>query len=210
MRNEAPNDGQKRFFVIDESSLTSTKQMNEFFHRLQASDRVLLVGDTRQHEAVEAGRPYKQLQEAGMQTARLGEIVRQKDAALKEAVERFTRGDVFGGVASLDQQGRVHQLVSLKWMCRHTVGLNWTAIGIEHVGTSEAGVLGNARMLRASIRLTRWLQAKYGIADRDVVGHNESLTSPYHRERVVRLRTQTHADWPRRFMVRYRRALRDG
>jgi conjugative relaxase-like TrwC/TraI family protein len=112
IRNEAPNDGQKRLFVIDESSLTSTKQMNELFHRLQASDRVLLVGDTRQHEAVEAGRPYKQLQEAGMQTARLREIVRQKDPTLKEAVEQLARGDVFGGVASLAQQGRVHEIVN--------------------------------------------------------------------------------------------------
>ena len=112
IRNEAPTDGQKRIFVIDESSLASTKQMNEFFHRLHTSDRVLLVGDTRQHEAVEAGRPYKQLQEAGMQTARLGEIVRQKDPSLKEAVEQLARGDVFGGVASLDQQGRVHEIVN--------------------------------------------------------------------------------------------------
>ena len=112
MRNEAPNDGQKRIFVIDESSLTSTRQMNEVFHRLQTPDRVLLVGDTRQHEAVEAGKPYKQLQEAGMQTARLSEIVRQKDPSLKEAVEQFARGDVFGGVASLDQQGRVHEIVN--------------------------------------------------------------------------------------------------
>ena len=112
VRNEAPNDGLRRLFVIDESSLASTKQMNEFFHRLQSSDRVLLVGDTRQHEAVEAGRPYKQLQEAGMQTARLGEIVRQKDPSLKEAVEQLARGDVFGGVASLEQQGRVHEIVN--------------------------------------------------------------------------------------------------
>ena len=112
IRNEPPTDGQKRIFVIDESSLTSTRQMNEFFHRLQTLDRVLLVGDTRQHEAVEAGRPYKQLQEAGMQTARLGEIVRQKDPSLKEAVEQLARGDVFGGVASLDQQGRVHEIVN--------------------------------------------------------------------------------------------------
>ncbi len=114
VRHEAPNGGEKRLFVIDESSLTSTRQMNEFFHRLQTPDRVLLVGDTRQHEAVEAGRPYKQLQEAGMQTARLGEIVRQKDPTLKEAVEQFARGDVFGGVASLDQQGRVHEIVNLQ------------------------------------------------------------------------------------------------
>jgi beta-N-acetylhexosaminidase len=108
----------------------------------------------------------------------------------------------------IDPQGRIHQLVSLRWMCRHTVGLNWTAIGIEHVGTSEAAVWGNRRMMRASLRLTRWLQARYGIALRDVIGHNESLSSPYHRERVARLRHQTHADWPRRWMVRYRRALR--
>jgi len=110
----------------------------------------------------------------------------------------------------IDPAGRIHQLVSLRWMCRHTVGLNWTAIGIEHVGLREAGVLGSARMLRASLRLTRWLQSRYGIADRDVIGHAESLSSPYHREAVARLKTQTHGDWPRRFMVRYRRALAAG
>ena len=112
IRHEAPTDGQKRLFVIDESSLASTKQMNEFFHRLHASDRVLLVGDTRQHEAVEAGRPYKQLQEAGMQTAKLDEILRQKDPMLKQAVEQLARGDVRGGIANLEQQGRVHEIVN--------------------------------------------------------------------------------------------------
>jgi len=114
VRSEAPNEGQKRLFVIDESSLASTKQMNEFFHRLHTSDRVLLVGDTRQHEAVESGRPYKQLQEAGMETARLGEILRQKDPALKDAVEQFARGDVHGGIARLERQGRVHEIVNPK------------------------------------------------------------------------------------------------
>jgi beta-N-acetylhexosaminidase len=108
----------------------------------------------------------------------------------------------------IDRDGTIHQLVSLRWMCRHTVGLNWTAIGVEHVGTSEAGVWGNARMRLASLRLTRWLQARFGIATRNVIGHNESLSSPYHHERVARLRGQTHADWPRRWMRRYRRALR--
>jgi conjugative relaxase-like TrwC/TraI family protein len=77
-REEQPAEGHKRLYVLDESSLASTKQMNEFLHRLHGEDRVVLVGDTRQHEAVEAGRPYQQLQEAGMQTARLDEIVRQK------------------------------------------------------------------------------------------------------------------------------------
>jgi conjugative relaxase-like TrwC/TraI family protein len=110
-REEQPEHGEKRLYVLDESSLASTKQMNEFLHRLHGEDRVLLVGDTRQHEAVEAGRPYQQLQEAGMQTARLDEIVRQKDPALKEAVEQLARGDVRGAIENLDQQGRVHEIV---------------------------------------------------------------------------------------------------
>jgi conjugative relaxase-like TrwC/TraI family protein len=109
-RSEEPQDGQKRLYVLDESSLASTKQMNEFLHRLRENDRVLLVGDTRQHEAVEAGRPYQQLQEAGIATARLGEIVRQKDPALKEVVEQLSRGNVREAIERLDTQGRVHEI----------------------------------------------------------------------------------------------------
>jgi conjugative relaxase-like TrwC/TraI family protein len=110
-RSEEPQDGQKRLYVLDESSLASTKQMNQFLHRLQEQDRVLLVGDTRQHEAVEAGKPYQQLQEAGIETARLDEIVRQKDPALKEVVEHLSRGNVRDAMEKLDTQGRVHEIV---------------------------------------------------------------------------------------------------
>jgi ATP-dependent exoDNAse (exonuclease V) alpha subunit len=109
-RGESQNDGQKRLYVLDESSLASTKQMNEFLRRLKDNDRVLLVGDTRQHQAVEAGTPYQQLQEAGIQTARLDEIVRQKEPALKEVVEQLSRGNVREAIEKLDVQGRVHEI----------------------------------------------------------------------------------------------------
>ena len=102
--------GEKHLYVLDESSLASTRQINEFLQRLGEQDRVLLVGDVRQHEAVEAGRPYYQLQEAGMRTAHLDEIVRQKDRALKEAVEQLARGEVHAAVDNLDRQGRVQQI----------------------------------------------------------------------------------------------------
>jgi N-acetylmuramoyl-L-alanine amidase len=104
--------------------------------------------------------------------------------------------------------GRVVQMVPLALMCRHTVGLNYTAIGIEHVGFRDGDVLGNAGQLRASLRLTRWLRCRYGIAVKDVIGHNESLSSPYHRERVAALRRQTHGDWVHASMIRYRARLR--
>jgi ATP-dependent exoDNAse (exonuclease V) alpha subunit len=109
-RGHGQHDGQKRLYVLDESSLASTKQMNEFLNRLEDNDRVLLVGDTRQHQAVEAGTPYQQLQEAGIQTARLDEIVRQKDPALKEVVEQLSRGNVREAIERLNTQGRVHEI----------------------------------------------------------------------------------------------------
>ena len=107
----------------------------------------------------------------------------------------------------VDRAGKIHQLVSLRYMCRHTVGLNYTSIGIEHVGMNDAQVLGDAKQMRASLRLTRWLQAKFGIATKNVIGHAESLSSPYHRERVKRLARQTHGDWVHRDMQIYRSKL---
>jgi ATP-dependent exoDNAse (exonuclease V) alpha subunit len=97
-------------YVLDESSLASTRQMHEFIERLHRNDRVLLVGDSRQHEAVEAGRPFAQLQEAGMRTATLDDIVRQRDPELKQVVEQLARGQVGAAIESLDEQGRVHQV----------------------------------------------------------------------------------------------------
>lgn len=84
--------------------------MHEFVERLRPSDRVLLVGDRRQHEAIEAGRPFAQLQDAGMKTVKLEEIVRQKDPELKQVVEQLARGRVQGAIQNLKRQGRVHEI----------------------------------------------------------------------------------------------------
>jgi N-acetylmuramoyl-L-alanine amidase len=107
----------------------------------------------------------------------------------------------------ISENGKILELVSPRIRCRHTVGLNHVAIGIEHVGYSDGDVLNNRKRLRASLRLTAYLRCTYGIAIRNVIGHNESLSSPYHRERVKRLRTQTHGDWSAKSMRVYRRRL---
>ena len=101
---------QRHFYFVDESSLASTNQIREFLARLGLNDRLLLIGDTRQHQGVEAGRPFEQLQEAGMRTAKLDEIVRQKDPALKSAVELLAQGQVSAALESLQQQGRVKEI----------------------------------------------------------------------------------------------------
>jgi hypothetical protein len=103
--------------------------------------------------------------------------------------------------------GTIHQLVDTRYMCRHTIGLNHRAIGIEHLGKSDAAVMGNPRQLAASLRLTRWLMQAHGIARRDVIGHAESLSSRFHEERIAALRHRTHPDFRRATMQRYRARL---
>ena len=107
----------------------------------------------------------------------------------------------------LNPRGKILQLVPTGLMCRHTVGLNWTAVGIEHVGFSDNAVMGRKPVLRSSLALTRWLRCRLNIKVKNVIGHNESLSSPYHHERIRRFRHQTHGDMKHRTMVRYRRML---
>ncbi|HEY8409549.1 MAG TPA: peptidoglycan recognition family protein [Gaiellaceae bacterium] len=110
----------------------------------------------------------------------------------------------------VDKDGTIYQLVPLTVMCRHTVGLNHVAIGIEHVGTSDAEVLHDAAQLRASLVLTRWLMAKFHISPANVIGHGESLSSPFHKELYRPWAHQTHGDWTHADMQLYRAKLASG
>jgi N-acetylmuramoyl-L-alanine amidase len=107
----------------------------------------------------------------------------------------------------IDKDGTIYQLVRLNTVCRHTVGLNYTSIGIEHVGMSDRQILSNPRQLQSSLALTLWLMRRFHITLANVIGHNESLTSPYHRELYAPWRCQTHGDWTRADMDVYRRRL---
>jgi beta-N-acetylhexosaminidase len=107
----------------------------------------------------------------------------------------------------IDTDGTIYQLVPLTVMCRHTVGLNWTAIGIEHVGTSDEQILSNPRQMASSLALTTWLMGRYHINLGDVIGHNESLTSRFHHELYRGWRCQTHGDWSKADMDIYRAQL---
>ena len=107
----------------------------------------------------------------------------------------------------IDRDGTIYQLVPLNVMCRHTVGLNYVAIGIEHVGTSDVEILHDPAQMRSSLALTRWLMARFHIALKNVIGHNESLSSPFHKELYAPWRHQTHGDWSHADMTVYRARL---
>ena len=110
-RGRIPDPAAKHLYMVDESSLASTQQMREFLRRIGPQDKVLLIGDIRQHQGVDAGKPFEQLQQAGMQTAHLDQIIRQRDLQLLKAVEHFSKNETEIGIRMLQQQGRVTEIV---------------------------------------------------------------------------------------------------
>jgi conjugative relaxase-like TrwC/TraI family protein len=101
----------KHLYMVDESSLVSTQQMRDFLNKIGPQDKVLLIGDTRQHQGVDAGKPFEQLQEAAMKTAQLDQIMRQKDPELLKAVEHLSNNETAVGVEMLSRQGRITEIV---------------------------------------------------------------------------------------------------
>ena len=93
----------KTVLVVDEGSLASTVQARDLL-RIAGTLRipkVVLVGDEKQLDAVDAGKPFAQLQQAGMKTAVMDQIMRQREPALKEAVEASISGDIRGAFEKL-------------------------------------------------------------------------------------------------------------
>jgi len=183
---------QRHFYFVDESSLASTNQMREFLARLGPNDRVLLIGDARQHQGVEAGRPFEQLQEAGMRTAKLDEIVRQKDPALKSAVELLAKGQVSVALESLQQQGRVKEISNPEERIR--------AIAKSYVESPEKTLIvspDNASRRELNVAVREELKANGTVAPedhtyrvlvqrQDMTGAERSWASHYEVNDVVR------------------------
>jgi N-acetylmuramoyl-L-alanine amidase len=103
--------------------------------------------------------------------------------------------------------GGVYKFVPPTIRCRHVVGLNWTAIGIEHVGFSDSDILNRPAQLNGSLHFVQWLRCRFGIPVSNVIGHNESLSSPYYKELDPRFKGQTHGDWNHADMQVYRADL---
>ena len=81
--------------VLDEASMVSTDQMRSLLRVADELDaaRVVLVGDSRQLRAVEAGQPFRLLQRAGMTMATMDDIRRQRNPELRAAVQAVLAGD---------------------------------------------------------------------------------------------------------------------
>ncbi|MBD2114979.1 MULTISPECIES: MobF family relaxase [Cyanophyceae] len=95
---------QPTVWIVDEAGLLSMKDTHALLRRAALEQaRVLLIGDTRQLSAVEAGNPFKSLQAGGMTTAYLETHRRQQNGVLRSAVELVAQGQVSEGIELLAQ-----------------------------------------------------------------------------------------------------------
>ncbi|AUT04610.1 hypothetical protein CLI64_29670 (plasmid) [Nostoc sp. CENA543] len=95
-----------QIWVVDEAGLLSAKDALALLERATLEQaRVLLVGDTKQLSAVEAGNPFKSLQQAGIKTSYLNESNRQRAPKLKLAVDLIASGRIEEGFSRLDENG---------------------------------------------------------------------------------------------------------
>ena len=114
----------KTILVVDEGSLASTVQTRDLLRIANAFriPRVVLVGDAKQLDAVDAGKPFAQLQAAGMKTAVMDEIMRQRDPALKEAVEASLAGEIerafekLGSNVAEVRRDKIAGAVAARWL----------------------------------------------------------------------------------------------
>ena len=137
----------KTILVVDEGSLASTVQARDLLRIANALriPRVVLVGDAKQLDAVDAGKPFAQLQAAGMKTATMDEIMRQRDPDLKEAVEASLRGDIarafekLGSNVAEVKPDNIAGAVAARWL------------GLSNEGRRNTGVMAPSHALRQAI-----------------------------------------------------------
>ncbi|HEY9769974.1 MAG TPA: MobF family relaxase [Coleofasciculaceae cyanobacterium] len=98
--------------VVDEAGMISSTQMKNLLERgEQTNSRILLIGDTKQLAAVQAGSPLKLLQEkAKLPTIRIDKNVRQQNVQLKEVVDLLSAGEIKQGYQKLNEQNSVKQI----------------------------------------------------------------------------------------------------
>ena len=98
------------------------------------------------------------------------------------------------------KDGTIHQLTRLYVRCRHTIGLNHVAIGVEMVqerlpsrhGADQA-ILARRAQARSAVRLVAWLKQRYGISMKNIIGHAMANDSPLFKD--LEGWSNDHVDW---------------
>jgi conjugative relaxase-like TrwC/TraI family protein len=123
----------RELWLIDESSLLDTRKSNQILKAAQQQRvaHIVFIGDQKQHHAIEAGAPVRQLLADKMAVAELTTIRRQRDLELKQAVQFAAEGRTKKALEVLDQRGRISQIADQNKRYEH--------IAEDYLRASEAG-----------------------------------------------------------------------
>jgi conjugative relaxase-like TrwC/TraI family protein len=133
IENKISDAGRQELWIVDESSLLATRQVNRLLNQAREArvERIVFVGDQHQHHAIEAGRPIHQMQQAGMPVARLETIRRQRDPMLRKAVELAAKGEIDRALVLLEKHHRIREI--------ENPDVRYKYIAREYVAAHEAG-----------------------------------------------------------------------
>ena len=116
--------------AVDEASMIGSVRADALLRIARALKvaRVVLVGDTKQLKSVDAGQPFRLLQKAGMATATMKEVKRQRDPELRAAVGLAREGEPGAAIAELGNRVREAPPEELGL----EAGRRWLALAPEH------------------------------------------------------------------------------
>ncbi|OZA13577.1 MAG: hypothetical protein B7Y02_05830, partial [Rhodobacterales bacterium 17-64-5] len=159
----------RKILVVDEAGMIAATEMRDLLSHAHRSGfaRVILVGDVKQLDAVSAGQPFAQLQRAGMPTALMTDIQRQRDEAGREAVLHAIRGEVKAAMARI---GEVAETGNRAEIAAH-VADRWLALDAKSRAETGIAVLTNAarQSVNEVIRTTLKLEGHLGAEDRSLL-----------------------------------------
>jgi conjugative relaxase-like TrwC/TraI family protein len=152
LANALPAKHSRELWIVDESSLLATRPVNELLKlaRDRGVERIVFVGDQKQHLAIEAGSPVRQFLANNLAVAQLTTIRRQKDPDLRHAVELAAGGRPGEAIERLIEQRRIvevpkaeerYQLIATEYLHGHEAGEN---VLVVSPGNDERRALNQA------------------------------------------------------------------
>jgi len=97
--------------IVDEASMLGTKDTTKLLDFAKESgSQIVLIGDVKQFKAINAGDPFSLLQNNGMSTENMSEVLRQTDKTLIKAVAELNDYNTDKAFETLDKANIIHEL----------------------------------------------------------------------------------------------------
>jgi conjugative relaxase-like TrwC/TraI family protein len=105
--------GRKEVWVVDEASMVGSRRMHELVKSAEKADaKIVMVGDTKQLQAIGAGKAFKDLQENGMKTVRMSEVQRQREEGYRDVVRDISEKKIDKAFNNLERQNRIAEIAN--------------------------------------------------------------------------------------------------